>query len=515
MAARTAPSRPTTLPTPIATPSPPPEKTLPPNLPIAAGLISVASPTTRFTTPESPGCASGFSRSCPQRPPPPAPKPSFDTLPPSIQTMIFRLILDDPSLAASPDMFVIDREPRYANPNILAIMERKPIVAQLRQVSRLSYSTANESLYSPAFVTSMKQLAVLASARYGDADVKRKRRHDDIRPMKWRRVQGERLKDKWGHDRTVKQLVLMMYEQSPEQPKLFPWWYVADHMRYDLEVLKVEKLIVVAPTREQIKAVLCAVIPNHETIRHLHIELTANGRHYPPFPEFYKQYLHDSPDTQHLCPYLLQLSPTLESLTLRNITFCDHLFPEGAWPKLHSFQSNSVNGLPGLCRSRDPPRNTFQEAQDLEIALHRHFLSNATRTGEVWLSVDEYNVVYNYWQPLPICLVRRQFPHDLIEGNREFDRLSFGTIGYEIDNSRCFWRDQYPEGSGGMWEKEWGGFRVEETRVVSESDYEDEVDDEIEWDTGMFDVQEQERRFEEAQKDLAVKGEVRRPLRIR
>ncbi|RPA92872.1 hypothetical protein L873DRAFT_1794022 [Choiromyces venosus 120613-1] len=348
---------------------------------------SASSPTTPQSITKSPKCTK--SETVPRVPPPPpssapignsqrSPLSSssssstikhdtavgFDSLPLTVLTEIFRHALrgDCGEISYS---FLEYTDPRFLNHNFCAVLERRILLARLSRVNKFARAYLQPHLYSPAVVTSMAELNSLSGYYYPEVDWKKKGAQqvfetdgnaNFVKP----RLPAKRRKVFRGPGRKIKDLVVIiaglpggMLEDN--HSARWPGWYLEDFMRYDLEALAVERLTILAPSQVTAATVLCATIPNYQTIKHLHIEVNSGEPAFAPEPRFYTLAAHDS-SRDHLCPRLVLHNDTLESLTLRNIHICRHLFDQhNTWRRLRHLNLTFHNGLRGLCCS--PPHH--------------------------------------------------------------------------------------------------------------------------------------------------------------
>lgn len=80
------------------------------------------------------------------------------------------------------------------------------------------------------------------------------------------------------------------------------------------------------------------------------MEVVTGEPFFAPDVRFYNHYTHD-PSTDHICPRLALHSQQLESLTIRNMHICRHLFDNHGWPNLKSLNVFFHSGNRGLCSS--------------------------------------------------------------------------------------------------------------------------------------------------------------------
>lgn len=78
------------------------------------------------------------------------------------------------------------------------------------------------------------------------------------------------------------------------------------------------------------------------------MEVATGEPFFAPDARFYNHYTHD-PSTDHICPRLALHSQRLESLTIRNMHVCQHLFDQHDWPNLRSLNVFFHSGNRGLC----------------------------------------------------------------------------------------------------------------------------------------------------------------------
>lgn len=190
------------------------------------------------------------------------PGTTFNSLPPLIQLQILELALHDSGYATLTPNLLDFSDPRFVNHNFFTLLDRRNVWRRLLRVNKLGHAFFAPKLYSPAVVTSMAQLNALSGYSYPERDQKKKGRQNpmfhtgDFNPHDSQtnipcHAKRKKIGDWSGKE--VKELVLIIANlpgmlDSNVGPR-FPEWYIQDWMRYDLEVLGVERLTVLAPSK--------------------------------------------------------------------------------------------------------------------------------------------------------------------------------------------------------------------------------------------------------------------------
>ncbi|KAG0138002.1 hypothetical protein HOY82DRAFT_597292 [Tuber indicum] len=474
--------------------------------PLAASPSSRAhsnsSPTTPQSIAKSPKCTE--SETSPPIPPPPSSTPIGDSQPVSSPTHhhtaagfhslpltalmeIFKHALRGDCGEISYNLIEYT-DPRFLNHNFCALLEHRRSLSRLSRINKFARAYLQPHLYTPAVVTSMAELNSLSGYYYPEVDWKKKGKQSaletdgNVKP----RLPAKRCKTVKGLGRKIKELVVIiaglpggMLEDNPSVR--WPGWYIEDWMRYDLEALAVERLTVLAPSQVTAATVLCTTIPNYQTIKHLHIEVNIGEPAFAPETRFYNLAAHDS-TRDHLCPRLVLHHDTLESLTLRNIHVCRHLFDQtNTWRRLRHLNVTFHNGLRGLCCA-DTSATNVPTTPELEVnETNRKIWEFCQQRQQLTIEMFAW---YDLWSAMPgesICswrtitglLYRRATPGgQLIFSSYEWWKaLSDGTSCYAATG---------PSPTGTRIVNDSAGEEVEEEEVEECSeDQEEEEEDSI------------------------------------
>ncbi|PWW74605.1 hypothetical protein C7212DRAFT_346108 [Tuber magnatum] len=349
----------------------------------------------------------------------------FDSLPPTALMEIFEHALHGDCGEISYNL-VEYTDPRFLNHNFCALLERRRSLSRLSRVNKFARAYLQPHLYSPAVVTSMAELNSLSGYYYPDIDWKKKGKQPvletdgNVKP----RLPAKRRKAFRGLRRKVKELVVIiaglpggMLEDNPSAR--WPAWYIEDWMRYDLEALAVERLTVLAPSQE----------------------VNIGEPAFAPETRFYNLAEHDS-TRDHLCPRLVLHHDNLESLTLRNIHVCRHLFDHSnTWRCLRHLNVAFHNGLRGLCGA-DTSATNEPTAPELEVSetnrkIWEFCQQRQYLTIEMFAWYDIWTVMpgesVHSWHTISGLLYRRATPGGQLDSSpyEWWKALSEGTTCYD------------------------------------------------------------------------------------
>lgn len=118
---------------------------------------------------------------------------------------------------------------------------------------------------------------------------------------------------------------------------------------------------------------------------------------FAPETRFYNSAAHDS-TRDHLCPRLVLHNDTLESLTLRNIHVCRHLFDQtNTWRRLRHLNVTFHNGLRGLCCA-DTTTNE-PATPELEVSETNRKIWEFCQQRQ-YLTIEMF-AWYDFWSVMP------------------------------------------------------------------------------------------------------------------
>lgn len=218
------------------------------------------------------------------------------------------------------------------------------------------------------------------------------------------------------------------------------------------------------------------------------MEVSTGEPFFAPDVRFYNHYTHD-PSTDHICPRLVLHSQRLESLTIRNMHVCRHLFDNHDWPNLKSLNVFFHSGNRGLCSSDAGAHETwFAEnevndtcrklwrlctlKQDVVVRMYAWFDILTRSQGEMDCS----------WRTMQGCLICRTVPKGIatIMSSEWWKALADGTERFRTPSPSLSMTTRFMNDSEEV--EDGSDFDDDDVENVQEFQYQDESD-------GYFDLE--------------------------